>query len=513
MQDESITQGFAMMMKRVENLTRSKRTRQERNRGKSRQPTPRDPTTPGAAYRTIWRWHFYAGLFCLPFIFVLSVSGGIYLFRPQIDAYLDRRFNHLALASEAQRLDTQVAAALRAYPEARLEALELPKDPTDAARIRLVTAEGRQMRVLVRPDTLEILQKEFEKSRFTALVHDIHGELLMGEPGAILVETAAAWGVVMIVTGLYLWWPRGGSSPAGVMYPRLAAGGRTFLRDIHAVTGFWLSLFALFFLLSALPWTKVWGGSFKYLRGVAAEKEVRQDWTTGPASADKLRREAFRDAAPPAGPQDESHTEHLAHAAPERADGKDVVRPPVVGFDKIAARVTPMMLAEPVLISPPSARTRNWRVRSESQNRPLRVSYEFDPLNYTLVGVSRFADRPLIDRVFGMGVAAHEGQLFGWPNQVLGLLTVLGYLTLVVSSLLMWWRRRPVGVLGAPKEIVPRRPVARAIVALIVLMGILLPTLGLSLLLVLLVEAIIRRVCPDIARWLGLETIRTTRIP
>lgn len=513
MQDETTTQGFVMMMRRVENLTRSTRTRQDRNRGKSRQPPPRDPKAPGAAYRRIWRWHFYAGLFCLPFILVLSVSGGIYLFRPQIDDYLDRRFNHLTLAGDAQRLDTQVEVALRAYPEARFKALELPKDPTDATRIHLVTAEGREMRVLVRPDTLEILLKEFEKSRFTALVHDIHGELLMGEPGAILVETAAAWGVVMIVTGLYLWWPGGVASAAGVIYPRLAAGGRTFLRDIHAVTGFWLSLLALFFLFSALPWTKVWGGSFKYLRGLAAEKEVRQDWTTGPATADILRREAFRDAAPPAGAQDQSRAEHLAHAAPDSAQGKDVMRPPIVGFDKIAARVTPMMLAEPVLISPPSARTRNWSVRSESQNRPLRVSYEFDPQNYGLVGESHFADRPLIDRIFGVSVAAHEGQLFGWPNQLLGLLTVSGYLTLAISSLLMWWRRRPSGVLGAPKEIVPRRPIARAIVALVVIMGLLLPTLGLSLLLVLLAEAIIRRAFPGIARWLGLETIRATRIP
>ncbi len=44
----------------------------------------------GAAYRLIWRWHFYAGLFCLPFIVVLALSGSVYLLKPQIDAYLDR---------------------------------------------------------------------------------------------------------------------------------------------------------------------------------------------------------------------------------------------------------------------------------------------------------------------------------------------------------------------------------------------------------------------------------------
>ena len=31
-----------------------------------------------ATYRTIWRWHFYAGLFVLPFILLLSLSGSIF---------------------------------------------------------------------------------------------------------------------------------------------------------------------------------------------------------------------------------------------------------------------------------------------------------------------------------------------------------------------------------------------------------------------------------------------------
>ena len=93
-------------------------------------------------------------------------------------------------------------------------------------------------------------------------MHDIHGELLLGTPGAIAVELAGAWAVVMLITGLYLWWPRA-SGVGGVLYPRLDGGTRQFLRDIHAVTGLWLSLLALLLLISALPWTTVWGSELK----------------------------------------------------------------------------------------------------------------------------------------------------------------------------------------------------------------------------------------------------------
>ena len=70
----------------------------------------------------------------------------------------------------------------------------------------------------MRPDTLEVVETQAQKSRLTEIMHDLHGELLIGEPGAIAVELAGAWAIVMIITGLYLWWPRG-AGVAGLLYP------------------------------------------------------------------------------------------------------------------------------------------------------------------------------------------------------------------------------------------------------------------------------------------------------
>jgi len=460
-----------------------------------------------AAYRIIWRWHFYAGLFCLPFIVVLSLSGAIYLFKPQIDAYLDRPYDRLALSEPVKTLDEQVEAALAANPTARIKGLQLRDDPTDAARVHLMTRDGQELRVMVRPDTLEILKTEAQKGRFTNFIHDLHGELLVGEPGAIAVELAGAWAIVMVITGLYLWWPRSSNGLGGILYPRLG-GGRRFLRDLHAVTGIWLSFFALFFLISALPWTKVWGEGFKYVRGVGQQPQVRQDWTTGPASAQAQRIEVYgnspqaRSEAP-----DDEHAEHMAggeHSEHAEHRGHHAKASRLVGFDELAAQVAPLHLADPVLISPPSAKKPNWIVRSDAQNRTLRTTLEFDPNHFEQVKAESFRDRAVIDRIVGIGVAAHEGQLFGWLNQLLGLLTAIGFLTLVVSAFLMWWRRRPQGALGAPPALTRAPRLAAFVIVLIVVLGAFLPTLGLSLVLVLLVERLLRRFSPGAARWLGL---------
>ena len=47
----------------------------------------RERTVP-SFYNLAWRWHFYAGLFVIPFMILLSVTGMIYLFKPQLDAWM-----------------------------------------------------------------------------------------------------------------------------------------------------------------------------------------------------------------------------------------------------------------------------------------------------------------------------------------------------------------------------------------------------------------------------------------
>ncbi|MCY2964236.1 MAG: PepSY domain-containing protein, partial [Planctomycetota bacterium] len=116
-----------------------------------------------------------------------------------------------------------------------------------------------------------------------------------------------------------------------------------------------------------------------------------------------------------------------------------------------------------------------------------------------------FSDRHLIDRIVGTGIAAHEGQLFGWPNQLLGLATAVGLILLSVSGVILWWRRRESGVLGAPKVLLSPR-VSWGLITLVVLLGIYLPLFGASLLLVLVIEWGILRRIPGVRRWLGLAS-------
>ena len=108
----------------------------------------------------------------------------------------------------------------------------------------------------------------------------IHGTLLIGRWGDWLVELAASWTIVMILTGLYLWWPRP-LRLAGTLWPRLGLRGRPLLRDIHRVAGFWIAGLVLVTLASGLPWAGVWGGAFARVRAELGLVNGPQPWKVG----------------------------------------------------------------------------------------------------------------------------------------------------------------------------------------------------------------------------------------
>jgi len=49
----------------------------------------------------LWRWHFFAGLLVCPFAILLAVTGSLYLFKPQIDGYVENTINAKASAIDA----------------------------------------------------------------------------------------------------------------------------------------------------------------------------------------------------------------------------------------------------------------------------------------------------------------------------------------------------------------------------------------------------------------------------
>ena len=451
-------------------------------------------------YRAIWRWHFYAGVFCIPFVIWLSITGSIYLFRPQIERWLDRPYDHLHLtgtmASPAQIAQEGVAAV----PNSVLHYYELPPNADAAARI-VVGVGTEEFRVYVHPVSRKILYVINEDHRPMTLLAHLHGQLLAGRWGSAIVELAASWAIVLLLTGLYLWWPRQTEKLAGVLWVRLGKGQRIFWRDFHAVTGVWASALALFLIFTGLPWANNWGAYFKSVRQMTGTAPAHQDWTTGRVS-ELANRVALNDntlsaiANMPDMPG-MKHVDQIAHPMDHRLSEE------YSAFDRLVPLAASLHLAYPVKILPAASPGGMWTIKSDAQNRTLRDVIQADPQTGSITGRLNFSQTMLLDRVVLTGVAIHEGQLFGVANQTLGLLTAAGLLTLCVSAVILWWSRRQVGVLGAPAPIErPRRPFVLVAVAVVLLAY--LPELFLSAVFIFLLERFVLSRIEFTRRWLGL---------
>jgi hypothetical protein len=109
-------------------------------------------------------------------------------------------------------------------------------------------------------------------------VRKLHGGLLLGDRGTEAVELAAHWAVVMIVTGLDLWWPRGGRTAARqAAPPQGPVRERATLRHAHLFTGVLARALVLPILLTRLPWTDVWGGGLSRVQEPRGRPRARCD--------------------------------------------------------------------------------------------------------------------------------------------------------------------------------------------------------------------------------------------
>jgi uncharacterized iron-regulated membrane protein len=114
-----------------------------------------------------------------------------------------------------------------------------------------------------------------------------------------------------------------------------------------------------------------------------------------------------------------------------------------VAIDTMVASIAPLGLPNPVLISPPMQVGGNWTAKCDTRDRPLRVDLVLDGATGAILSRTDFHSKPWLDKVIGTGIAAHEGQLFGFANQLVSLFTVIGLVILSLTGLVMWRKRSP----------------------------------------------------------------------
>ncbi len=439
-------------------------------------------------HRAVWRWHFYAGLFVTPVLLLLAITGASYLFEREFDSWWNRELLTVVAAPASLPLATQEAAVTRAYPTAKISRVRLPRTDDEASAWLIGLQDGEQRDIYVNPYSASVIGESDPARQPMNIARKLHGELLSGTVGSYLVELTACWTLVMLITGIYLWWPR--SWHWRVFIPRSGAGGRAFWRDWHAIPTLFNAALLMFLVLTGLPWSVFWGARFAQLGEVLPFVQPSPNFTshapksriaTEPPTAAAAH--ATHNRAASELPWTIQHL-HAPASAGQQAIGIGDVEPHLSALEQ-------QRYGAGVRIFYPSSDTGSYMINYVPDKAQGQRTLYIDAADGTILGNIGWSDYSPVAKLVEWGVMTHMGRQFGLMNQLMGALVCALIVATVVTGIVMWWRRRPVGTLAAPRTLHGDQ-LPGALKVTLATMAVVFPLLGASLLLVWALDRLLR---------------------
>lgn len=443
-------------------------------------------TTSGqiSLYRAIWRWHFFAGLLVIPFLLNLAVTGSLYLFKDEINDTFFAHRNVVAASTVSLQPSEIVTAAVAAVPGSTASAYREAPDTTHSAMVTVSSAAGNTL-VFVNPHDGRILDTVASDQEFNWVIKKIHSLDYFGPYANKLVEIVGGFALMLVATGIYLWWPR--KQTGGVMTVRGTPARRVFWRDTHAVTGAVAGLLIFFLAATGMPWSGYWGSNVNAWLTANGYGYPAELWDAVPAST-KLTHHVVEqpgwvvENAPV--PQSQQHMDHVAQPS---------------GLDKAVAVAKAAGMA-------PGFET---AIPGDEKGVYTASIFPDDLAHQRVIHIDQFSAKPLIDlsypqypavgRLIEWGINIHQGQEWGTFNQILMLITCLAIILMCVSAVVMWWKRRPSGRLGVPPAPASRH-VYIGLWALALIFGLAFPISGLAIVVMVLIDQTLLRFVPSLRR-------------
>ena len=466
-------------------------------------PTERDRVN--RLYFAAWRWHFYAGLFVVPFLLMLAMTGFVMLMDNGISNQLGYA-PRVEVTGEPLPPSQLGKAALAAVPGDMVQyvapeaadraAFFVIRDPSKVLP-GMKPWEAPAMHVAVNPYTGEILNIHDKTNTIYAWANDIHGSLLLGDTGDRIIEVAASLTLLLLVTGLYMWWPR----ERGVMralVPDLSKRGRALFKELHVTGGVWVSLFLVLFILSGLAWAGVWGG------------KLVQPWSSFPAEKDaKFWSSDLNHKSLNHGPLDEVPwgIELTPMPISGTTAGTPALPQPVV-LDTVVQWAQANGFAGQYRVSFPAGEKGVWTVMRASQNEDSVAPTEdrtvhFDRYTGNMLADIGYADYSLMAKAMAQGIALHKGLAGTW-NWVLNIVLLLTIIMVNVTGVIMWWKRRPTGAFRLAAPPMPQDlPMWKGAVLIAIALSMAFPMAGLALLAVIAIDVVLLSRVPALKRALS----------
>jgi uncharacterized iron-regulated membrane protein len=401
----------------------------------SSQPSSQIPDQAKERYKALWRWHFYAGLYVIPILLMLSLTGLVMMwYQPVIEPLLYPGQTKVEPIGFTQPFDLQQVAVEQAYPDAKVTQMITPKSAFEPTRFLMQDGSGTNWLTSVDPYSLTVLGRHNKDDTWYAIADNIHGTFLLGSFGDAMIEIAAGLMLILLLTGLMIWWQKPGR--VGRWRLDFSLNGRSFWKELHSKIGAYGSIILLLFVISGLSWTGVWGA------------KMVQAWSSFPDGVySNIPTSDLTHADLNPGVHEEVPWNLEQTHLPESGStlGQAAIQGPV-SLDSVVKHARSMGMTQ-FRVNLPKSDEGVYSVMAATMSRDITNAFKdrtlhFDQYTGNLLADIQFNDYSPFAKAMALGIPLHMGT---WTtlNFAFNTLFCLAMILICCSGIIMWWKRRP----------------------------------------------------------------------
>lgn len=364
--------------------------------------------------------HLWLGLVSGLVVFIVSLTGCLFVFNQEISSLLHHEVLYiqkpavdkpLSLTQLKETADKKLGGAsfyVTTYPD-KTHAWEfMLYEPGNQDAFWFFNTIKSYKSVFINPYTGRITGEIDYKKDFFIVVKYLHWSLLLNTKyGQPIVGYSTLIFVILLITGLVLWWPKNLKKANFDKSFKISWRAR-FKRlnyDLHNVPGFYAMLLSLILALTGMVWAMKWFQATVYVL-------------------------ASQSLSPPA-------TEVLVSDSTVTA----IQSPLDLAYYKAKQRFPH---AGKLSVSPPAGST---GVITISAYKDKGAYYGADALTFDqytgkLIGTKNFKDKNAGEKLLDMNYDIHVGAILGLPGKIIAFIASLIAASLPVTGFMIWWGRR-----------------------------------------------------------------------
>lgn len=369
--------------------------------------------------------HLWLGLLSSIVILIVCLTGCIYVFKNQVNDFYNR--DKVFVKAEGQSLPLSAFETELAKSGRQITSVVIPKSNSRSLIISSVNKEnGNPQTRFFNPYTGRDLGAGGSLDDFFGTVEQIHKNLLLGEPGKQIVGVFSLIFILMLITGLVLWWPKRNKKQIKEAFNvKWRAKFHRLNHDLHSVFGFYSLIFLLFISITGIyityPWVK--SAILVSLGGSSVQEQTLQEDEDVSDSFAALMDEMLK--------KEDEKTE-LSEEKPISLDSIQLLT-----NRQLAYKGTTVILL-------PDEKEPRYRVQKINTDNFLGAMLpdliEFDKKG-VLQKTELFKDKPLHQQFKEISKPLHTGEILGLKSVIFYfIITMIGF-SLPITGFIIWWKK------------------------------------------------------------------------